>query len=161
MPKQPIVHGRCSSGDMCSWIGRMAMRRRHMASGCGIQRYPIALNSSEARWTKAATSCAESTKSTESSATLLLREAKDSGQDREIPVLSQLEPDLESGLPPMEADEGRYRHGGIPDHITFIPPPRILEFVRTNSTASGSGDEAVISIEDIPEPYAAPRPYNF
>ncbi|GMH43502.1 hypothetical protein BSKO_11424 [Bryopsis sp. KO-2023] len=88
-------------------------------------------------------------------------EAKDSGQDREIPVLSQLEPDLESGLPPMEADEGRYRHGGIPDHITFIPPPRILEFVRTNSTASGSGDEAVISIEDIPEPYAAPRPYNF
>ncbi|GMH43548.1 hypothetical protein BSKO_11470 [Bryopsis sp. KO-2023] len=87
-------------------------------------------------------------------------EETESRQDREIPVISQPEPDLESGLPPKEADGGRHRHGGIPDHITFITPP------RTNSTASGSGDEAAISIEeavmgDIPEPSAAPHRYNF
>ncbi|GMH43479.1 hypothetical protein BSKO_11401 [Bryopsis sp. KO-2023] len=86
------------------------------------------------------------------------REETESRQDREIPVISQPEPDLESGLPPKEA-EGRYRHGGIPDHITFITPP------RTNSTASGSGDEAAISIEeavmgDIPEPSAGPQPFS-
>ncbi|GMH34417.1 hypothetical protein BSKO_02251 [Bryopsis sp. KO-2023] len=62
-------------------------------------------------------------------------------QDRDIPVIAQQEPDLESGLPASEDNAGHFGQGGLPDNcnIDFLSP-------RTNSTASGSGDEAAISI---------------